>query len=193
MAALILSRLVHVLEVGESPQSIFVCGGEGEYGATTESLIITIDRFLPSFAVFVGVDGPPDKTPPPLRGIAVGRALKNRWEYFDASSLITTTAAAPAVYAKVGAEERESNAVGEETVVPIMRLSDRPDSYSPARSLLGDLGVRGNGELFEEVSRSPKPVFAAKVLGFDGVEDILSHEPRVERDQGLLLNETQPN
>lgn len=98
VAALIRSRLVHVFEVGESPQSVFVCEGEGEYG-TTESLILAIDRFLPSFALFVGVDGPPDNTALPLSGTAVGRARKNRWEYLESSFLLTTTAAAPAVYA----------------------------------------------------------------------------------------------
>lgn len=40
------------------------------------------------------------------------------------------------------------------------------------RGLFGERGVRGKGE-FEGVSFSPKPVFAAKVRGFDGVEDIV--------------------
>jgi hypothetical protein len=35
--------------------------------------------------------------------------------------------------------------------------------------------VRGKGE-FEGVNLRPKPVFAIKVLEFDGVEDIISHE-----------------
>jgi len=75
-----------------------------------------------------------------FRGIAVGRALKNRCEYFAAcvpfpssSSLssatrFTTIAAAPAVYAKTWEEDRLSKAVGEDTVVPIIRLRDKPDS-----------------------------------------------------------------
>jgi hypothetical protein len=79
------------------------------------------------------------------------------------------------VYANIREDERLSKAVGEETVVPIIRLRDSPDSYSPPRDLFGDLGVRGNGE-FEGVSFNPRPVFAAKVLGFEGVEDIISHE-----------------
>jgi hypothetical protein len=79
VAALILSRLVHVFELGESPQSRLVCGVDGEYG-TTESLRFATDLFLPSLAVFVGVDGAPDKELPVLKGIAVGRALKNRCE-----------------------------------------------------------------------------------------------------------------
>lgn len=36
----------------------------------------------------------------------------------------------------------------------------------------GERGVRGKGEL-EGVSLRPRPVFAAKVRGFDGVEFIV--------------------
>jgi hypothetical protein len=50
-------------------------------------------------------------------------------------------------------------------------LRDNLDSYGP-RVLFGDRGVRGYGE-FESVSFKPRPVFAAKVLGLDGVEDII--------------------
>lgn len=127
VAALILSRLVHVFELGESPQSKVVCGGEGEYGAD-ESLSAATDRFLPSLAVFVGVDGAPDEVLAPFEGTAVGRALKNLCEYFDPSSKETTTAVAPARYPNTQEEERESKDVGDETVVPIIRLSDSPDS-----------------------------------------------------------------
>jgi hypothetical protein len=127
VAALILSLLVHVFELGESPQSRLVCGVEGEYG-TAESLRAATDLFLPSLAVFVGVEGAIDVILTLLRGTAVGRALKNRCEYFEVSSTLTTTAAAPAVYAKMRDEERLSNAVGEETVVPIILLRDNPDS-----------------------------------------------------------------
>jgi hypothetical protein len=140
VAALILSLLVHVFDVGESPHSRLVCGVEGEKG-TAVSRRVAIDLFLPSFAVFEGVDGVHEVVLIALSGIAVGRALKNRWECFEVSSTLTTTAAAPAVYAKIREDERLSKAVGEETVVPIMRLSERPDSYIP-RGLFGDRGVR---------------------------------------------------
>jgi len=79
-------------------------------------------------AVFVGVAGANDIAFTVLSGIAVGRALKNRCEYFEVSSTLTTTAAAPAVYAKIREEERLSKEVGEETVVPIILFNDRPDS-----------------------------------------------------------------
>jgi hypothetical protein len=127
VAALILSLLVHVFELGESPHSRLVCGVVGEYG-TTESLSDATVLFLPSLAVFVGVEGANDVVLTEFRGIAVGRALKKRWEYFDSSSTLTTTAAAPAVYANIREEERLSKAVGKETVVPIILLSDKPDS-----------------------------------------------------------------
>lgn len=64
--------------------------------------------------------------------------------------------------------------MGEETVVPIIVLSDKPDSYR-TRDLFGDLGVRGYVEL-EGVNFSPRPVFAVKVLALVGVEDMTSHE-----------------
>jgi hypothetical protein len=124
-------------------------------------------------ARFEGVEGAPEEVEMALRGTAVGRALKKRWEKLGVSSMLTTTAAAPAVYAKIRAEERESKAVGEETVVPIILSRDNPDSYRP-RDLLGDLGVRGYGEL-EGVNLRPRPVFAAKILWLTGVEDIMSH------------------
>jgi len=76
---LILSRLVQVFEEGDSPQSRLVCGVEGEYG-TAESLIFATDLFLPSLAVFVDVDGVHEELFVAFKGIAVGRALKNRWE-----------------------------------------------------------------------------------------------------------------
>jgi hypothetical protein len=60
--------------------------------------------------------------------MAVGRALKNRCEYFVVSSTLTTTAAAPAVYANIREVERQSKAVGDETVVPMILLRDNPDS-----------------------------------------------------------------
>jgi hypothetical protein len=63
--------------------------------------------------------------------------------------------------------------VGDETVVPMILSRERPDSYRP-RDLLGDLGVRGYGEL-EGVSLRPSPVLAAKILWLTGVEDMLSH------------------
>jgi hypothetical protein len=170
VAALILSLLIHVFEVGESTNSRLVCGVEGEKG-TAASRIAATDLFLPSFAVFVGVDGVHEVVVIALSGIAVGRALKNRWECLEASSILTTTAAAPAVYAKIREDERLSKAVGEDTVVPIICLSERPDSYMP-RGLFGDRGVRGYGE-FEGVSLRPRPAFAANVLWFDGVEDII--------------------
>ena len=176
VAAFILSLLVHVFELGESPHSKAVCGVVGEYG-TAESLREATVLFLPSLGVFVGVEGANDVVLPELSGIAVGRALKKRWEYFDSSSTLTTTAAAPAVYANIREEERLSKAVGEETVVPIILLRHKPDSYRP-RDLFGDRGVRGYGE-FDGVNLSPRPVFAAKVLGLAGVEDIISHERRV--------------
>jgi len=125
---LILSLLVHVFRVGESPRSRLVCGVEGEKG-TAESLRFAIDDlFLPSFATFVGVEGVDEATRPVLRAVAVGRALKNLWEVLEEPSTVQRTAAAPAVYAKVRVDERLSNAVGEETVVPMIRLSERPDS-----------------------------------------------------------------
>jgi len=128
VAALILSLLVHVFKVGESPRSRFVCGVDGEKG-TAESLRFAIDDlFLPSFAMFVGVEGVHEVMRLVLEAMAVGRALKNLWDVFEESSTVQRTAAAPAVYAKVRVDERLSNAVGEETVVPMIRLSERPDS-----------------------------------------------------------------
>jgi hypothetical protein len=105
-----------------------VCGVDGEYG-TAESLIAARALFLPSLAVFVGVDGAPEVVLMVLSGVAVGRALKNRCEnLLEVSSTVTTTAAAPAVYANVRDDERQSKAVGEDTVVPMILLSDKPDS-----------------------------------------------------------------
>jgi hypothetical protein len=127
VAAFILSLLVHVFEVGESLRSRLVCGVDGEKG-TAESLRAATDLFLPSFAVFVGVDGVHEVGTTALSAVAVGRALKNLWEVLEESSTVKRTAAAPAVYAKVRDDERLSNAVGEETVVPMIRLSERPDS-----------------------------------------------------------------
>jgi hypothetical protein len=118
-----------------------VCGVDGENGSAV-SLRFATDLFRPSFAVFVGVDGAPVFWLTVLSGTAVGRALKNRCEYFEVSSMFTTTAAAPAVYAKIREDERLSKAVGEETVVPIILLNESPDSYNP-RGLFGDRGVRG--------------------------------------------------
>jgi hypothetical protein len=78
VAALILSLLVHVFEVGESPQSKLVWGVEGEYG-TAVSLRAATALIRPSFAVFVGVEGVKDTVFTILFwGTAVGRALKNR-------------------------------------------------------------------------------------------------------------------
>jgi hypothetical protein len=74
VAALILSLLVHVFEVGESPQSRLVCGVEGEYGRA-ESLRVATALFLPSLAVFVGVDGVHAAALEEFKGTAVGRAL----------------------------------------------------------------------------------------------------------------------
>jgi hypothetical protein len=127
VAALILSLLVHVFDVGESPHSKLVCGVVGEHG-TAESLRAATALFRLSFAVFVGVDGANDIAFTALSGTAVGRALKNLCEYFDVVSTSTTTAAAPAVYAKIREVDRLSKAVGEETVVPIILFSDKPDS-----------------------------------------------------------------
>ena len=172
VAALILSLLVHVLELGESPQSKAVCGVEGEKGSA-ESLKFATDRLRPSFAVLVGVEGAPVFWPAFICGTAVGRALKKRCEYLDFSSMFTTTAAAPAVYAKIREEERLSKAVGEETVVPIIRFKESPDSYNP-RVLLGDRGVRGKAALVGVILR-PSPVFAMKVVrGLEGVEAIIN-------------------
>ena len=78
--------------------------------------------------MFVGVEGVHEVMSPVLEAVAVGRALKNLWDVFEQSSTVQRTAAAPAVYAKVRVDERLSNAVGEETVVPMIRLSERPDS-----------------------------------------------------------------
>jgi hypothetical protein len=77
----------------------------------------------------VGVDGVPVKLLTACKATAVGRARKNRWVMLDASSMLTTTVAAPAVYANMGSVGKVSNAVGEETVVPITLFRDRPDSY----------------------------------------------------------------
>lgn len=85
------------------------------------------------------------------------------------SSTLTTTAAAPAVYPKIREEERLSKAVGEETVVPIIRLRDRPASYKLLR-LYGDFGIRRKGDV-DGASLSPRPVFV--VLGLEGVEVIV--------------------
>jgi len=78
--------------------------------------------------VFVGVEGTTEFEMAQFSGVTVGRALKKRWECFDSSLIVTTTAAAPAVYAKIREDDRLSKAVGEETVVPIIRFRDNPDS-----------------------------------------------------------------
>jgi hypothetical protein len=127
VAALILSLLVHVFRVGESPRSRDVWGVDGEKG-TAESLRVATDLFRPSFAVLVGVDGVHVVARTALSAVAVGRALKNLWDDFEASSTVKRTAAAPAVYAKVRDDKRVSNAVGDETVVPMIRLRERPPS-----------------------------------------------------------------
>ena len=145
-----------------------------------ESLRFATDLFLPSLGRFEGVEGVPDDVGMALEGTAVGRARKNRCEKLGVSSALTTTAAAPAVYAKMREDARQSKAVGEDTVVPIILSRDSPDSYRP-RDLLGDLGVRGYGEL-EGVSFNPSPVFAAKILWVTGVEDMLSHGHVGNRD-----------
>lgn len=62
-----------------------------------ESLIAAKARFLPSLAMLTGVDGVVLGVFTIFRGIAVGRARKNRCEYLYVSSILTTTAAAPAV------------------------------------------------------------------------------------------------
>lgn len=87
----------------------------------------------------------------------------------------TTTAAAPAVYANIRDDARASKAVGEETVVPMILRSDKSDSYKH-RGLYGDLGVREYGE-FEGVTFRPRPVFAVKALGFEGVEEDMTSKP----------------
>lgn len=46
--------------------------------------------------------------------------------------------------------------------------------------MLGDFGVRRKGE-FEGVSFIPSPVFATKVLGLEGVEDIIKPWDRSNR------------
>jgi hypothetical protein len=56
-----------------------------------------MDLFLPSLGRFEGVEGVPEAMETELRGTAVGRARKNRWEKLGVSSALTTTAAAPAV------------------------------------------------------------------------------------------------
>lgn len=93
---MILSRLVHVFELGESPHSREVCGVDGEYGSAA-SRRFAIDLFLPSLAVFEGVEGAPAGGTIVFTGTAVGRALKKRCENLGISSTFTTTAAAPAV------------------------------------------------------------------------------------------------
>lgn len=76
------------------------------------------------------------------------------------------------MYAKIREEGRLSKAVGEETVVPMIRFKESPDSYNP-RGLYGDRGVRGKGELVG-VSLRPSPVFAMKaVRGLEGVEAMI--------------------
>lgn len=52
---------------------------DGEYG-TAVSLRFAVVRFLPSLAVFEGVEGAPDEVEIALSGTAVGRALKKRCE-----------------------------------------------------------------------------------------------------------------
>jgi hypothetical protein len=53
-----------------------VCGVDGEYGIDSRSDATV--RFLASFAVFVGVEGPKDVVFTKFWETAVGRALKKR-------------------------------------------------------------------------------------------------------------------
>jgi hypothetical protein len=66
--------------------------------------------------------------------------------------------------------DKLSNPVGELTVVPMILFNERPASYR-GRHLFGERGVRGYGELFG-VSLIPKPLLAAIVRGFEGVNNI---------------------
>ncbi len=78
VAALILSRLVQVFEVGESFHSCLEgFGVKGEY-PTDESLTDVKVRFFESLAVLVGVEGVHEGKFDGMTGTAAGRARKNR-------------------------------------------------------------------------------------------------------------------
>jgi hypothetical protein len=55
------SRLVQVLDVGESPQSRLVCGVEGEYAIAESLIFATALLVLPSPGWFEGVEGAPEE------------------------------------------------------------------------------------------------------------------------------------
>lgn len=167
---MILSLLVQVFERGESLQTAReVVGVEGE-NPMADSRRDAPVLFRESFAVFMGVDGV--VAAPGITGTAVGCALKNRCEYCESSASWTATTAAPATYAKMLPFGRLSNPVGELTVVPMILFNERPASYR-GRHLFGERGVRGYGygELFG-VSLIPRPLLAAIVRGFEGVNNI---------------------
>lgn len=127
VAALIRSRLVHVLESGESLQECleFV----GVEGCTAEDSL-RIDVLLRgSHAELTGVDGVAEAELGGSAGTAEGWALKKRCERCRPSSILTTTTAAPATYAKERVRGKLSNPVGELTVVPMILFKDRPDSW----------------------------------------------------------------
>lgn len=98
VAALILSRLVHVLGVEVSPHSKFPCTLLGEYEAVASLEVPT--ALLPSLAKLNGVEGAKGAVLGGEQGTAVGRARKNRWIWVDVAKsawlMATTTAAAPA-------------------------------------------------------------------------------------------------
>jgi len=140
VAAFILSRLVHVLESGESLQTVrLFVGVEGAYPRPVDSLKDATVLFRVSCAM--GVEGAVERWLFCRIGCALGCALKKRWVYFRSSSSCTTTAAAPATYANIRPVGKLSNPVGELTVVPMMRRRESPDSKSDL-DLFGERGPR---------------------------------------------------
>jgi hypothetical protein len=161
VAAFIRSRAVHVFDVGESDQSFDEVVGDCP---TPNSLSDEAIRLRVSFEVVEGVEGAlkADESVVYI-GCAVGRARKKYCVVWRSLSILTTTAAAPAVYANKFEDGRLSKPLAELVVVPMICLSERPASYEVRPILLGErigfCDCLKKGEL-DGVSFSPRPGFA---------------------------------
>lgn len=121
VAALILSLADHVLLCGESDQSVAgEAKGEAPMPASRSEAPVRL-----RLSLCAGVGRPPYTDPEPFTGLAVGRARKKRCETRRPPSTVATTAAAPAVKAKLWPEGRLSKALAEPVVVPMTCLSAR--------------------------------------------------------------------
>jgi hypothetical protein len=157
VAAFTRSLAVHVLPLGESDHSDVV--GEKGTPPSVDSRPATL--FLNSEAGFVGVVGP-YTVGMGLRGMAVGRARKNRCLKLSFSSKEQMTAAAPAVKARCRFSGRVATQLAQLAVVPTTCRRERPVSL---REILEDFGIAFAEELAVGVNRTPQgPTLAREGL-----------------------------